>query len=182
MIFSIYVLNFSIYLYTNPNENQNGKLKTTPNIEDINKYLDTTYNFKYQNQTDSNIIQYNANYQQIYFDRNKTNFANINTVVNMTKEDLSKNEFKNNFNYKRSPRIPNKTDAYNKIKNLFKFFPFNFTKLCKIQIFSKKDEDLDKEYHGKNINNKTKISDDKNNANDNSGNHHGKKKKKCSIL
>lgn len=101
---------------TNPNENANLASKNY-------KMLDKVNNINPQNvtnmQTDVNDV--NANNQintQTQYDRNKTNMANLNTLVQVTKDDIPKNELKYNMNnVNPNPIRGNNLDNFNSNTN-----------------------------------------------------------------
>ena len=53
---------------------------------------------KYQNNTLGNTNNYNQINTQNIYDRNQTNMANLNTLVQNTKDDIPKNEYRNTYN------------------------------------------------------------------------------------
>ena len=72
---------------------------------------------RYQNNTIGNTNQYlntQMNPQNIY-DRNKTNMANLNTLVHMTKEDNApnKNDFRNIYDAKQAVNLRGEIDVQN---------------------------------------------------------------------
>lgn len=72
---------------------------------------------RFQNNTIGNTNQYlntQMNPQNIY-DRNKTNMANLNTLVQINKEDnaANKNDFRNTYNAKQPVNLRGEVDVQN---------------------------------------------------------------------
>lgn len=55
------------------------------------------------------------NAQPNIYERNKTNMANINTLVNMTNEDYGKNDFKNTYIARNQAALNNNNQLNNPI-------------------------------------------------------------------
>lgn len=129
------------------------------NLDDKNyRNLDTANNInanmKYQNNTMGNANEYTNTHMnpQILYDRNRTNMANLNTIVQATKEDVGGNkaELRNTYNAKQLANSRGELDA---MKNA----NINKTKLSEGE-----KQGVQHDTSGHHM--------------------HGKKKKKCSIL